>query len=66
MSNEQDSKNQDAKTTQNEPQLSDELASEELDQVVGGTDPSSGKVHVSEITITKTTDSSSSSLFIAP
>ncbi len=66
MSNEQDPKNQDPKNTDTEPQPSDELASEELDQVVGGTDPSSGKVHVSEITITKTTDSSSSSLFIAP
>ena len=60
MSNEQDPKN-----TENEPQPSDELASEELDQVVGGTDPSSGKVQISEITFTKTTDSSSPTFFSA-
>ena len=66
MSNEQNPKNQDPKNTENEPKPSDELASEELDQVVGGTDPSSGKVHVSELTISKPVDSSSTSLFIAP
>ena len=59
MSNEQDPKN-----TENEPKPSDELANEELDQVVGGTDPSSGKVQISDLNVTKHTDSSSSLLFL--
>ena len=36
MSNEQDPKNQEPKNVENEPQATDEIASEDLDQVVGG------------------------------
>ena len=36
MSNEQDPKNQDPKNVENEPQTTDEIANEELDNVVGG------------------------------
>ena len=36
MSNEQDPKNQDPKNVENKPQPTDEIANEELDDVVGG------------------------------
>ena len=52
MPNEQDPRN-----TDYEPESSDELSNEELDQVVGGTDPkpttTSTRPSVSEIVITK-------------
>jgi type VI protein secretion system component Hcp len=63
MSNEQDPKN--PKNVANEPQndakpvdeVANELATEELDQVVGGTSPA-GPTH-SDLSITKLSDASS-------
>ena len=60
MSNEQDLRNQDLSDVENETNVSDELTGEELDQVVGGTDPKPApkppttylQINLEEITIT--------------
>ena len=61
MSNERDLRNQDLSDVENETNVSDELNIEELDQVVGGTDPKGTptlqpkvylQINLEEITIT--------------